>query len=60
LAKTTFPVNPDWTEPMMRELLTSLRRKLVTIHARQGCFASVEDFVIGRGKPADAEIVGLV
>lgn len=45
---------------MMRELLVSLRRKLVKIHLRQGCVATVEDFVITRGAPEQKTIIGLV
>lgn len=46
---------------MMRNLLDSLRLKLVHIHMRgQGCIATPDDFVLERGAPADAEIAGLV
>lgn len=62
VASTTLPlVTLDWSEAMMRNLLDSLRLKLVHIHMRgQGCIATPDDFVLERGAPADAEIAGLV
>lgn len=58
-ARATIPVN-GWTEPMMRELFVSLRRKLVKIHLKQGCVATVEDFIIERGAPPEKTVIGLV
>lgn len=47
---------------MMRNLLMSLRRKLIRIHQRQGCIATIEDFVIervtDRTMPYGKELVG--
>lgn len=61
VAKTTLPlVDRTWTEGMMRPLLDSLRVKLVKVHQRQGCIASVEDFLVYRATEEDAQIVGLV
>jgi len=61
LAKSNIPINPQWNEAMMRTLFDSLRTKLVQIHARgQGCLAAHGDFMLERGCPEDAEIVGLV
>ncbi len=61
-ARTTMPiVTPDWTEPMMRNLLNGLRRKLIGVHMRgQGCIAVGDDFVLERGVPSDKVIAGLV
>jgi hypothetical protein len=44
IARTTIPVTPEWNEAMMRELLSTLRRKLVRKHLLQACFATVDDF----------------
>lgn len=61
VARTTAAfITPGTPEPIMRELFASLRRKLVKIHLRQGCVASVEDFVIARTQPTEKPIVGLV
>lgn len=62
-AKCTIPVY-GWNEEMMRTLLDSLRCKLVKIHQRQGCIATIDDFVIERalerGKPEEKQVVGLI
>ncbi len=60
MARARIPVTPDWTEPMIRHLLVSLRQKLVKIHMRSGCIATTEDFVVERGRPASKQIVGIV
>jgi hypothetical protein len=52
VAKTTLPLNvAEFTEPMMQELLATLRRKLVRKHQRQGCIAVPDDFRIERFVP---------
>lgn len=62
VARTTVPiVNQSTSEPEMRELLASLRRKLVRLHQdRQGCIATVEDFTLQRATEEEARIVGLI
>ncbi len=62
VARTTSPfVGPETPEAAMRELLAALRKKLIKIHMKSGCIATVEDFILERmehttGKP----VVGLV
>lgn len=59
VARTTVPlVDRTWTEAMMRHLLDGLRRKLVRIHQKQGCIATIEDFHIYRGAPDDKVLQG--
>lgn len=61
VAKTTIPLPQDaLTDPVVRNLFTALRDKLVRKHQLQGCIACREDFRIERGTPEDATIVGLV
>ena len=63
VAKTTIPlVTKEWTEDMMRNLFDALRNKLVKVHMRgqNGCIPVVDDFIVERGTPEDARIVGLV
>ena len=61
VARTTAPmVGPETPEFQIRNLLDSLRVKLVKVHMKQGCIASVEDFVLERVRESDREIVGLV
>lgn len=52
VARTTIPVN-GWDEAAVRVLLDALRQSLVRIHARSGCIATHDDFVVSRYVPDD-------
>jgi hypothetical protein len=61
IARTTVPlVDPTTPEVFMRELFAALRRKLIKIHLRQGCVATVEDFTVERVTPEGKTIEALV
>lgn len=52
VARTCLPLPwGDFTEPMVQELLATLRRKLVRKHQRQGCVAVFDDFYVERYVP---------
>lgn len=61
IAKAKIPVNGEWSEPMLRGLVDSLRLYLVKLHsARQGCIASAEDFRVDRITDEQAHDAGLI
>ena len=65
-ARTTFPVERNWSEEMGRALFTTLREKLVRVHqAKHGCVAALDDFIIGKYAPVTQagqakQVVGLI
>lgn len=61
VARTTLPLDyGDFTEPMMQELLATLRRKLVRKHQRQRCIAVPDDFRIERFVPRGKTLLDTV
>lgn len=46
IAKTTFPITTEWNEPLIRPLLDALKQKLVRVHMKAGCIATMEDFSV--------------
>lgn len=66
VARTTFPIDPDWTEEMGRVLFKTLREKLVRVHQRHSqdigkcCIPIPDDFVIGPYVPPGKTVAGVV
>jgi hypothetical protein len=57
IARTTIPVGPDWTEPMIRYLLDLLKLKLQRTHPASGCLATLEDFTVQAYVPPDTRML---
>lgn len=47
-------LGPETPEAFMRSMRESLLRKLVRIHMRSGCIATVEDFTVERVQDSEA------
>lgn len=62
IARTTMPIlGPETPEAFVRAMRASLLRKLVKVHMRSGCIATVEDFIVERVQDSEAHpLVGVL